>query len=284
MKRIDTTQIVSPTSKQPFTGRSLAFLQDYDVEDKAAIIKALITTNLGSYSLTTGYIISGCVLSDSNKDITAGEIFYGGNFYEVTAVNGTTNPCCLVLTKTQDATADPLIFSDSVSKTVHNIFKFVATDATVGTHEGVNDILGTDLVSAYGAGKITFTRDAYTGTAIATQNTSSTTYVDLTNATYTTPNDGVTRDWKITGKSCIGFNNSVTETGGSLSIYCGSNVDESRFIVASTATYISNSQGTVVCQKILTSIAPNTVIKLQIKAATAGATSFDLNSFIVEEL
>ena len=199
MKKISIDQIISVTKKQPFTARSLEFLQNALDEDKAAIVKTMITQNLGSYSLTTGYIISGCVLSNSDKDITVGEIFYGGKFYETTAVSGTTNPACLVLTKTQDATADSITFTNGDIGNVHDIYKFVATDATVSTHLGVTDILGTALVSAYGTGKIVFERDAYTGTAIATQSTSSTTYVDLTNATYTTPNDGVTRDWEVKG-------------------------------------------------------------------------------------
>lgn len=91
MKKINTNQITSITSKQPFTGRSLEFLQNYNAEDHAAIIKGLIISNLGSYSLTTPYVISGCVVSDTNKDVTDGEIFYDGKFYEVVGVNGTTN-------------------------------------------------------------------------------------------------------------------------------------------------------------------------------------------------
>ncbi len=115
MKNIDISQIVEPTALQPFTANSLKFLQDYNTEDKAAIIKGLVISNLGSYSLTVPYVISGCVVSDSNKDVTAGEIFYGGKFYETTAVNGTTNVARFILTKTQDSTADPLIFSYKAS-------------------------------------------------------------------------------------------------------------------------------------------------------------------------
>ena len=87
MQKIDTTQIVDPTSLQPFTGRSLEFLQDSLDIDKAGIIKAFITQTVGSYSLTVPYVISGCVVSDSGKDVTAGEIFYGGKFYETTDHN-----------------------------------------------------------------------------------------------------------------------------------------------------------------------------------------------------
>ena len=139
MKNIDITQVVSPTSKQPFTANSLKFLQDYNAENFAAIVKAFITQSIGSYSLTVPYVISGCVITDSNKDVTAGEIFYGGKFFTTTAVNGSTNVAQFVLTKTQDATADPLIFTDGGSKSVHDIYTYVATDtATPGDFDATN--------------------------------------------------------------------------------------------------------------------------------------------------
>ena len=77
MKKISTTQIDDANDKlQPFTGHSLEFLQDALDEDKAAIIKAQITQAKGSYSLAVPYVISGCTVTDSGKDVTAGEIFW----------------------------------------------------------------------------------------------------------------------------------------------------------------------------------------------------------------
>lgn len=158
MKKISTTQIDDANDKlQPFTGHSLKFLQDALDEDKAAIIKALVTSNLGSYSLTVPYVISGCVVTDSGKDVTAGEIFYGGKYYETTAVNGTTNIARFILTKTQDATADPITFSDSSTGSVHDIYKYVATDVASG-----GDFDATDLVSLYGTTTITTSTSAQT--------------------------------------------------------------------------------------------------------------------------
>ena len=157
MKKIDISQIVSPTSKQPFTANSLKFKQDYDVENYSALVKALITQSTGSYSLTTPYVISGCVLSDSNKDVTAGEIFYGGNFYNVTALNGTTNIVQFILTKTYDPTADPLTFTDGVVKNVHEIYTYVSTDAASG-----GDFDATDLVNLYGTTTINTSTSAQT--------------------------------------------------------------------------------------------------------------------------
>jgi hypothetical protein len=166
MKKISIDQIVDPTSLQPFTANSLKFLQDYLDEDKAAFIKAMITANKGTYSLTVPYVISGCAVSDSNKDVTAGEIFYGGKFYETPAVNGTTNTARFILTKTQDATADPLEFTDNVSKNVHDIYRYVPTDVASG-----GDFLSTDLVSAYGSNSVT-TSTTNNGQTITTTTTS----------------------------------------------------------------------------------------------------------------
>lgn len=135
------------------------------------MIKAFITQNLGSYSLTIPYVISGCVVSDSGKDVTDGEIFYGGEYYELTGVNGTTNIAQFSTVKTQDATADPLDFSDGQTHNVHDILKFVGTDtATTGTFDS------SDLVSAYGSGKVNTFLSA--GTSVI----SSTSWADLAGA------------------------------------------------------------------------------------------------------
>lgn len=212
MKRIDTTQIVSPTSKQPFTGRSLAFLQDYNEEDKASIIKALVISILGSYSLTVPYVVSGCVVSDSNKDVTAGEIFYGGKFYETTAVNGTTNVARFILTQTQDATADPLIFSDSVSKTVHNIFKYVATDVASG-----GSFISTDFNYGLTTSATKISDNIYSAGIFTVNNGVG--WDDFTSMTYTTPNDGVTRDYIIEYKGYAQTSNGVVDSSCQLRIY-----------------------------------------------------------------
>lgn len=272
-KRIDTTQIVSPTSKQPFTGRSLAFLQDYNEEDKAAIIKALVTSNLGSYSLTVPYVISGCVVSDAGKDVTAGEIFYGGKFYETTAVNGATNVARFILTQTQDATADPLVFSDSVSKTVHNIFKYVATDVASG-----GDFTSAALVSVYGAGK------QYSLINPADVTTSSTSFIDLAGATYTTPNDGITRVWAIDAKSVF-RGSSATDAGGFLQIYNSTTATE----LDVSETYFNNGAGitlfiTTLKSMTLISLAPNTTIKLRIRCSIASGFDFNENVFRIFEI
>ena len=201
MKKISVNQIISVTRKQPFTGNSLKFLQDALDEDKAGIIKAFITQNLGSYSLTTPYVISGCVVSDAGKDVTAGEIFYGGKYYETTAVNGTTNVAQFILTKTQDAVADPLEFTNGDILNVHDIYKYVATDVASG-----GDFTSAALVSAYGSGKIAVELTN------ATQTDSGGTYIDMTSLSYTIPK---TAKYKIT---LLANPQSATGSSGSLPV------------------------------------------------------------------
>lgn len=201
MKKISVNQIISVTRKQPFTGNSLKFLQDALDEDKAAIIKAFITQNLGSYSLTTPYVISGCVVSNAGKWVTAGEIFYGGKYYETTAVNGTTNVAQFILTKTQDAVADPLEFTNGDILNVHDIYKYVATDVASG-----GDFDSSDLVSAYGSGKIAVELTN------ATQTDSGGTYIDMTSLSYTIPK---TAKYKIT---LLANPQSATGSSGSLPV------------------------------------------------------------------
>lgn len=274
MKKISTDQIVDPGTLQPFTGRSLEFLQDARDENDAAMIKAMITSNLGSYSLTVPYVISGCVVSDSGKDVTAGEVFFGGKFYEVVAVNGATNIAQFVLTKTQDATADPLEFSDTTNKNVHDIYKYVGTDtATPG------DFDSSDLTSMYGAGKLT--SDIQT----STQTTTSTSFIDLSSMSYTTPNDGLTRTWLIIAKSDITTSASGGD-GGRIRIY--NNTTSTQLAIASS--YLDVTAATIAavtintgCQKVV-SLAPNTVIKLQVLSIAGGSMTFEDNSFVMVEL
>lgn len=274
MKNINITNIVDPTSLQPFTGNSLKFLQDASSEARAGMIKAFITQNLGSYSLTIPYVISGCVVSDSGKDVTDGEIFYGGEYYELTGVNGTTNIAQFSTVKTQDATADPLDFSNGQTHNVHDIFKFVGTDtATTGTFDS------SDLVSAYGSGKVNTFLSA--GTSVI----SSTSWADLAGASYTTPNDGVTRTYSIIGKTNNNFTaSSGSSDGGGLKLVVdGVDQDESFGRLANSGADVTTVNLTSTVISTIT-VAPNKVIKLQVKSVSGGSVSVEFGRLSISEL
>lgn len=272
MKQISINQITDPTSLQPFTANSLKFLQDALHEDKAAIVKAIIITNLGSYSLTIPYVISGCEVTDSGKDVAAGEIFYGGKFFEVVAVNGTTNVAQLVLTKSQDVTADPVEFTDAVMKSVHDVYKYVATDAASG-----GDFTSAAFTSVYGSAKNTFLNLS------VNQSTTSTSFIDLTGSTYTTPNDGITRTWMIQGKTNVSFSGSAGD-GGKLNIMVDSvQKDVSQSYLDVVGSNIDLHVQTCTCFTLL-SIPPNKIIKLQICSVNGGTIDFNENKFTVLEI
>lgn len=272
MKTIDTSLVLDPSKKQPFTANSLRFLQESKSEDVAAIIKSIVTSNLGSYSLTVPYVISGCVVSDSNKDVTAGEIFYGGKYYETTAVNGTTNVAQFILTKSQDATADPIEFTNGDVENVHNIYKYVATDAASG-----GDFDATDLVSLYGSKTFSLINPSN----VTISNTS---FIDLSGAFYTTPNDGKTRRWIIDAKSVF-RGSSPTDVGGFLQIWNSTTSTQ----LDVSETYFNNGSGITLYVSTLksmtiVSLAPNTTIKLRIRCSVASGFDFNENVFRMIEI
>lgn len=253
MKKISVNQIISVTRKQPFTGNSLKFLQDALDEDKAGIIKAFITQSVGSYSLTTPYVISGCVVSDAGKDVTAGEIFYGGKYYQTTAVNGTTNVAQFILTKTQDAVADPLEFTNGDILNVHDIYKYVATDVASG-----GDFDSSDLVSIYAGSSNKFT---YYAERLTTRNeTTGTPPIDAAAEifTFTTPNDGKTRDLLIT------LTSNLDATYSGFTFGYNTNIKKATVSVSTNSIQKPNGDTEVFVHNYLaTSVAPNTVFSIE---------------------
>lgn len=254
MKTIITSNVLDPSVLQPFTAQSLRFLQESKEDDVAALIKALVISNLGSYSLTTPYVISGCVVSDSGKDVTDGEIFYGGKYYQTTAVNGTTNIARFILTASQDATADPLTFSNSSVFNVHTIYKYIPIDVATG-----GDFTSANLVSLYAApisNKYTFYAERLT----ARNETTGTPPIDTAAEifTFTTPNDGLTRDISITLTS----NLDATYSGFTF----GYNTNIKRATVSVSTNSIQKPIGDTevfVHNYLATSVAPNTVFSIE---------------------
>lgn len=269
MEEISISQITDPNKQQPFTGYSLQFLQNALRKDDAGIIEALVTKIVGSYSLTVPYVITGCVVTDSGKDVTAGTLFYGGKFYETTSVNGTTNVARFIKTKSQDVTADPITFSDSTTGNVHDIYKYVPTDVASG-----GDFTSANLVYLNSSSSVIAQE-----IALATQTTTSTSYIDITGLTYTTPNDGITRKFKLTLKGTSktniaqGQDTNIIAGGGYFQIWndtLTTELDESEHLITfynsqgSSQDYGISSDETFICKTIV-SLAPNTVIKCRFK-------------------
>lgn len=136
MKKIITTDVVDPTIEQPFTANSLDFIQDNTKEVIDQIVGTLTQGSLvGQYT-----ILWGCVETDDGAgthfSCTAGAIKDDeGEIYTVAAVAGapiTTTSCFDRLTS-NDPTADPLTFTDGISRNVHNIRTAVYKDSSLAT-------------------------------------------------------------------------------------------------------------------------------------------------------
>lgn len=279
MEEISISQITDPNKQQPFTGYSLQFLQNALRKDDAGIIEALVTKIVGSYSLTVPYVITGCVVTDSGKDVTAGTLFYGGKFYETTSVNGTTNVARFIKTKSQDVTADPITFSDSTTGNVHDIYKYVPTDIATGGDFTSSNLVYLNATSSVIAQEI----------SLASQTTTSASYVDMTGLTYTTPNDGITRKFKLTLKGYSDFASvsaSTARIGGKFQIWNDTDtisldVSQIRIAVGSSGTTSLDGVLSINCSTIIT-LTPNKVIKCRMLTDYGSLTATECKFFIEE--
>jgi hypothetical protein len=132
MNKIDTSQVVSLTSKQPFTSKSLAFLQDATKEGLLGLVTGMIGN---AYNSATAYILYGVDAYGTNQ-YNDGYILYGGELYYCAGKTTTTafsNVAVMTITVANDATADPVTFTDNVIKNVHNVRTIVLSDALTGT-------------------------------------------------------------------------------------------------------------------------------------------------------
>lgn len=145
MRKIDTTQVIDPTSQQPFTVKSLEFLQNAIREAIGVNARAII----GSiYDATKVYAFTG--LGQSGNIISNGYVFYNGEVYSITGADITaySNVPVIKAAVVSDVNYDPIMFSDGVNKNVHFIDYFyiddgVSASTTYGDYADVifvNDI------------------------------------------------------------------------------------------------------------------------------------------------
>lgn len=191
MKKIDTSNVTS-TSRQPFLGRSITHMTEGITENDDSIIQGILSGMNISYTSNDVIILYGCVNSGSNSGagnpytVSAGAVYYNGEVYQVDAASGVISGSNVVIgtLTTTYQTGDPVTMTDGATKNVHQIRKFVISQGTSGT--------GTKDFSDFGTIK-----RQYSLTTNATQNTTSSTFQDVTGLTYTTPDDGLTRLWLI---------------------------------------------------------------------------------------
>lgn len=135
MKKLDTSAIAPGIAFKP-KGGTLMFLQ---LAYQEALAELTYNKIGSSYDPTKGYILNGCVNtgSGSNYVISAGSIFFNGEIFIVPAATFTIsggNVAEGAITTTQYITdADPSVFTDGVSRNVHNIRQIVFAPALSGS-------------------------------------------------------------------------------------------------------------------------------------------------------
>lgn len=146
--KILTNSIVDPNAQQPFTGPSLAFLQDWNANALSAFFRALIGD--GNYG-PGAYAMAGMrnTGSGANVIIGSGFIVFDGELYACNNYTDTltgSNVVIATVTVAYDLTIDPVMFTDLVPRNVHQVKTIVLSQGLTGT--GDFDYLDMSFVQA----------------------------------------------------------------------------------------------------------------------------------------
>lgn len=130
MNKIDTTQATDPLKRQPFSVKSLNFLQNATLDAVFGVAAALVGDSLVG---TKGYIFLGC--ADSGTVIDNGYFLYQGEIYQFTGGNYSaySNTRVVIADTTNDMSVDPITFTDSSTGYVHKVRKLKLADQVSGT-------------------------------------------------------------------------------------------------------------------------------------------------------
>lgn len=277
MNKIDTTQIVDPTSQQPFTGRSLQFLQEGLQDALNSLGRCLAGAD---YNNSTVYVLNGLEMTGANDDIANGYAFYN---QELWLVEGATNTAAfidgvvLIQSTPIDPAYDPVVFSDGVPKNVHNIRRLKIVDQNPGS--GIADY---NQVVFINRNKIT----AKTGTLQSTASASITNY-SLTGGNYFSPSNR-TVNLKVTFTASISFNlaNSSNEggnvwlrnfTGGTDLASCF------KYFWSNSSSDVSTADS-IGFTTVLTNVAPSTEIGLRFQRVGTNNVTLQGVNLIIEEI
>ncbi len=139
MKILDVSSITD-SSEMPLKKGTLQFLQDSYKEIMSYVMTAL--AGGGDYDPTKVYILFGALNSGSGStyNITAGAAFFNGEVFAVNAASFTAsgaNVAVFQIVQTQYTTdADPVTFTDSAVRNVHNIRKLQIIQGATGAELG----------------------------------------------------------------------------------------------------------------------------------------------------
>lgn len=276
MNNIKTSDVVDPTIQQPFTARSLKFLQDGFKEMVRGVGESILGDTLTSYSASAGVAISGCTYNGPATTIFGGFIYYAGELYlfpGAASLNTFVQTAVVVLDETNDATADPLIFTDTVSRNVHKVRKLKVVDQASGS--GLFNLSA--LIEARPVLK--YVNPASYTTASASNET-------ITGSTYTTPAFG-TRSFKLRVSANITIPNTGTAyEGGTLwikNITAATNLKEISVFKKMTNDPGNNEVYAVFTEYEAASIAPSTQFGIGIIRYNVNNVTVNNLSFVIEE-
>lgn len=134
MKKLDVTPITTSIA-MPIKAGTLQFLQDAHKEALNALIKNVVQDPLTD----TIYILSGCVNSGTLPvhTISPGTLYVNDEIYDFAGatftLTGLNKAYARIETTQYTAIADPVEFTDGVSRNVHNIRKIVIEATTVSS-------------------------------------------------------------------------------------------------------------------------------------------------------
>jgi hypothetical protein len=133
--KIKTDSIVDPSIQQPFTGKSLNFLQQWNEDSNLAIIRAIIGDD--NYGIGP-FALFGLKDTGTNPvvNIAAGYMLYDGELFGCSGLSTTltgSNVVVCTVTETFDMGIDPVTFTDLVPRNVHSIRNVVLSQGLTGT-------------------------------------------------------------------------------------------------------------------------------------------------------
>lgn len=134
MKKLDLSAVTS-TTQFPVKEGTFDFLQAAYQEALAGLGNAILG---GKTDIANGYRLYGCLNSGSglNYVISAGAVYFGGEVFLVPAATFTAAAgqvaIANIVTTQYTTNADPVTFTDSVARNVHNIRQVVFSAGTSG--------------------------------------------------------------------------------------------------------------------------------------------------------
>ena len=261
------------TAGQPIGAETLDFIQGAWNDPITALLKAVV----GSYTTNDVIIIEGCKVTTGSPTsagactITSGVIYLNGVWYAVDSFSGTiTGSNVIVGTITTSDAVGPVQFTDGNSYSIHEIKRIVLTQALTGTAD-----------FDFSTFKNLSNGRSFLSATASSQTISSTSYIDLTSITVTTPNDNKNRLYMV-------FFKSRTDQSGS----SGTAYLEFQILVDGVQKDVTSAGRTAATTEIFLmnanmmyfgTVEPNKIIKVQAKKATGqDCTVYDMKLYAVE--